>query len=179
MWIENQAAYDAAVLRNIKANAYKTFSNKERAHEVEHWLFENSGKSSFAKSLLDALHTYGKLTDKQYDAVCRSIDTAEQKRKEWEAKRAAEAATLPPLKEGRYIIEGVIQSTKIIDGYYGMTYKMLVKLPCGNKVWGSVPDALKRGDEDITGKAVQFTAKVAVKEPGFGTYSRPTKAVYL
>jgi hypothetical protein len=89
-YIENHSAYDRAVRRNIVNNARKTFLKRDRAQEVVSWLYNARG--DFAASLLDSYNTYGKLTDKQFDAVLRCIDTAAAKKAEWEAKRLEMAA---------------------------------------------------------------------------------------
>ena len=88
--IQNEAAYEAARNRNILANARKTFLKRDRAQEVVSWLYNARG--DFAASLLGSYNTYGKLTDKQFDAVLRCIDRAVAKKAEWEAKRLEMAA---------------------------------------------------------------------------------------
>jgi len=88
--VENASAYEAAIVRNIRANARKTFLKRDRAHEVLNWI--HSGRSEFAVSLWDAYQTYGKLTDKQFAAVLKCIDTAAAKKAEWETKRMEVAA---------------------------------------------------------------------------------------
>lgn len=88
--IQNEAAYEAARNRKILANARKTFLKRDRAQEVVSWLYNARG--DFAASLLGSYNTYGKLTDKQFDAVLRCIDTAAAKKAEWEAKRLEMAA---------------------------------------------------------------------------------------
>jgi hypothetical protein len=88
--VENEAAYEAAIVRNIRNNARKTFMKRDRAAEVVNWIAD--GRSEFAASLWDAYQTYGKLTDKQFAAVLKCIDTAAAKKAEWEAKRMEVAA---------------------------------------------------------------------------------------
>jgi hypothetical protein len=89
-YIENHSAYDRAVRRNIVNNARKTFLKRDRAQEVVNWLY--SARGDFAASLLDSYVTYGKLTDKQFDAVLRCIERDAAKKAEWEAKRLEMAA---------------------------------------------------------------------------------------
>jgi hypothetical protein len=36
--VENEAAYEAAIVRNIRANARKTFLKRDRAAEVVNWI---------------------------------------------------------------------------------------------------------------------------------------------
>ena len=83
--IQNEAAYAAAVKRNILENAKKTFrATFERAEEVESFLgkfiiMDNYNrvvgyKDGFMGSMASSLATFGKLTQKQYDTVVRIID---------------------------------------------------------------------------------------------------------
>ena len=89
-YIENEVRYEAAIRRNIRNNALKTFMKRDRAQEVVSWL--NNARGEFAQSLASAFNNYGKLTDKQFAAVLRIIDTAPQRKAEWEAKRIELAA---------------------------------------------------------------------------------------
>lgn len=66
-WIENEAAYGAAVKRNILMNARKTFN--EWAHHVTAWLIENEGRNEFCGKLAGSLDQYGKLSEKQVACV--------------------------------------------------------------------------------------------------------------
>ena len=96
--IQNQVAYYEAKQRYIIDNANKTFCRKfERGTEVCHWLWnaENDefwGRNEFVQSLCDALHHYGKLTEGQYNAVCKIIDKQAARQAEWDAKREAKKA---------------------------------------------------------------------------------------
>lgn len=90
MYIENHAAYDRAVHRNILNNARKTFMKRERAQDVVNWL--HTARGNFASSLLESLNTYGKLTDKQFAAVLRCIEGDAARKAEWESKRQEAAA---------------------------------------------------------------------------------------
>lgn len=44
--------------------------------------------------------------------------------------------------EGRVDITGQVVSTKVVDGYYGVSIKCLIKLENGATVWGSLPGKL-------------------------------------
>jgi hypothetical protein len=89
-YIENEAAYERAIRRNIVNNARTTFMKRERAQEVMNWVY--SARGEFAASLANSLETYGKLTDGQFAAVIKCIDNAAVRKAEWEAKRMVEAA---------------------------------------------------------------------------------------
>lgn len=66
-FIENEAAYAAAVKRNILMNARKTFN--EWANHVTDWLIENEGRNEFCGKLAESLDQYGKLSEKQVACV--------------------------------------------------------------------------------------------------------------
>jgi hypothetical protein len=91
--IENPVAYANATKARIIANAHKTWTKNTPDHaEIEAFLSQGvveyrNGKKIFADnfvgSLASALHNYGKLSDKQCDAVRKSIIKREEKRQEW------------------------------------------------------------------------------------------------
>lgn len=96
--IQNKVAYYEAKQRYIIDNANKTFCRTfERGGEVCHWLWnaENDefwGRNEFVQSLCGALEKFGKLTEGQYNAVCKIIDKAAARQAEWDAKREAKKA---------------------------------------------------------------------------------------
>jgi hypothetical protein len=99
-----------------------------------------------------------------------------------------ETEVLPPA--GRMVVTGRVVSAKWVDNDFGDALKMLVKVTAPDgvyRLWGTVPRAIVNTVEAngvgpdgtaaaLKGLAVTFTAKVEPKEPGFGFYSRPTKA---
>ena len=96
------------------------------------------------------------------------------------AQRAAEQAELAaaePCPPGRVEITGEILTIKLQEGYYGDTWKMLVKDDRGFKVWGSIPSSLHAS----RGVRVSFMAAVepSADDDKFGFFKRPTKAVNL
>lgn len=143
---------------------------------------ENRGYDDFLDSLRGRLLRYGELTERQLAALTRRV---ERLRRE-EARRAARAEALantPPVPEGRRTIKGVVVSTKIIDGDYGTTYKMLVQEDDGNRVFGTIPAAINTGEawqamQEPMKVRVRFDAKVerSERDEHFGFFSRPTKA---
>ena len=91
--IENPAAYEAAIHRNIIANAQKTWAkNTARAEEIQNAL--NAGRDgqnyeeNFIGSLAKAFDTYGKLSEKQSAAILKGIDARQAKKAEWASKDA-------------------------------------------------------------------------------------------
>jgi len=96
--IENEAAYNAAIKRNILANAQKTWrKNTERAEEIEAVLEDgrlyNHGRVSYAEgfmgSMAKAYDTFGKLTPAQSAAILKGIDVRAARKAEWADKQAA------------------------------------------------------------------------------------------
>lgn len=117
----------------------------------------------FRADLASKLYRFGSLSDAQIAAVQKGLDRAKAE--------AEQKAAAGPLAEGRYEIEGEVVSVKWVDSQYGSTRKILVKLDCGNKVFGTSPRALDAG----RGDRVTFTATVerSNDDPHFGFFSRP------
>jgi hypothetical protein len=99
--IQNEAAYESAIKRNIINNAQKTWRlNTDRAEEIEDAL--NSGRTDngyetrynhgFMGSMALAFDTFGKLTPKQCAAVLKGIDALAARKAEWADKEAAQNA---------------------------------------------------------------------------------------
>ena len=79
--IYDPLAYQNATIRNIILNARKTWQrNTPDYKDIEDFLFFE-GKGDFVESLIKALDTYGKLTERQCDAV-RKIIAKNKERKE-------------------------------------------------------------------------------------------------
>lgn len=101
----------------------------------------------------------------------------EKKEKEAAAKREAENPK-KDIVEGKYMVSGKIISFK--RSFYEMAYstsvstKMLVELEDGSRVYGTCPSAIL--DDAEKGTVVEFTANFKAKEPGFGIFTRPSKA---
>jgi hypothetical protein len=83
--IENEHAYQAAIHRNIIANAQKTWrkNNPDTCDAIEDFISAGRGENArgdatysdnFVGSLAKAFDTYGKLTPKQCDAIIKSIN---------------------------------------------------------------------------------------------------------
>ena len=168
----------------------------DESHErVYQYLYErvneklDYGHGGFFHDLLHKLNRYGELTEKQTAAVLRAMDRDREKAEQ----RQAEAdAAEGPLVEGRREVVGEVLGTKVQDGFYGDALKMLVREDDGNKVWGTVPQALldqvyemDKDDDDfdgtkklLPGKRVRFTALVlrSDRDEHFGFFKRPTKA---
>lgn len=97
------------------------------------------------------------------------------------AQETEKETTLVEVPTGRQTVEGIVLSTKDVEGYYGAVFKMLVEVTTDEgtfRVFGTVPDSLL-GNEVLRGTRVRFSAKLEPKERGFGFFSRPTKAERL
>lgn len=130
--------------------------------------FADVWSADFLRSLAEQVARKGDLSDRQIDALA---DAMTRYRDETTVHAPAE-----PLTAGRRELAGSIVSFKWVEGYYGDTLKMLVRLDDGNKVFGTVPASLD--DDAEPGDQITFTAKVEPSrdDPHFGFFSRPTKA---
>jgi len=86
--IYDPIAYQNATIRNIVFNARKTWRNNTPDHEaIENFIFFE-GRGEFVESLAKSIDVYGKLTEKQCDAVRRIIaknkERKEQRNREQE-----------------------------------------------------------------------------------------------
>lgn len=101
--IEHPAAYDAAIKRNIIANAQKTWrADTPRAAEIEDAIqagrtYDDYGRFTYADSFIGSMassfDTYGKLTPNQCAAILKGIDARAARRAEWQDKQSALNAT--------------------------------------------------------------------------------------
>lgn len=92
--IHNEAAYEAAKARKIKANASigrrkKWLAADPRAQEVIDFLAGryNDNPSSFLGKMEDSLLEWGSLTDNQRNAVCKIIDQQAERQEKFDAEK--------------------------------------------------------------------------------------------
>jgi len=204
--IQNKVAYYEAKQRYIIDNANKTFCRKfERGTEVCHWLWnaENDkfwGRNEFVQSLCGALHEYGKLTENQYNAVCKIIDKEAARTAEWiaklEADKNAKNATLEHVGVVGERIQFELKVVAVISydrpqfyyGDSGVGYITIMLDAEGNKVVYMNTLSEKRKEDGYwvdaeKGDTVLFMAKV--KEHGVRdgekqtVVQRPTKIVVI
>lgn len=145
--------------------------------------------NDFRADVARKLRAYGELSERQVEAVRRSIT----RDAEWATKKAAEAAQpQAPVVTGRIVVTGEVLSTKFVDGHWGSCVKMLVRDDRGFKVWGTRPQSLEpRTEWDAEGQLavagaergdrVRFTATVEAShdDPSFGFFKRPARAELL
>lgn len=133
-------------------------------------------RSSFVLSLADKLWKLDeiKFTERQIEAL-----------KSVAAKRVAEKAeqAAHPAPSGRVAVTGEVVSTRVTEGDYGTSYKMLVKADEGFKVWVSIPSALLETTtvEEAKGRRVTFTATLqpSADDASFAFGSRPSKGSWI
>lgn len=165
----------AALKAEEKAAAWSAYV--EANADVLARLTAYAGSNDFLLDLARQHDGEKMLTERQLEAAGRSFE----REAAFEARKAAEAATAAECPEGTQVLDGVILSTRVDDGYMGgAVVKMLVKC-AGFKVWGTVPASLYssvRRHEELIGSRVRFTATVTRSndDASFGFYSRPRKA---
>ena len=187
--IEHPERYDEAVRRNIRDNAYKTFSRTvEDAEDIIDWCDKNAERNELEATLDEGFVTYGKLSEKQCAIVRERIKGDTKRQAEWEAKRAEEAALAEPVPSGRHVITGVVLSTREEERSFGYNMsdwctKLLVKDDRGFKVWGTAASSIcplkDAGDDGVCkGDTVTFTATLTPSDDDskFGFFKRPSGA---
>lgn len=156
-YVHNEAAYEAAIARNIRMNAQKgrraVWMKLEGAERVNEFLFqigefkltENNAQhpvvkaahgNDFYHAMQDNIMTYGGLTEKQNEAVLAMIARAEAKVAGYAAKRAAEAAKsnwIGTVGERRMFVLSV-RHVITMEGIYGTSYLHIMEDADGNVV---------------------------------------------
>ena len=149
----------------------------------------NNQWNNFYSSLLHKFKRYGKLTMNQIVAVENSIKKdleREQKRAQLQREEDARFPNREEVPSARIKVTGEVQSLKLKDTPFGMTFKMLVLDDRGFKVYGTVPSAnadlfsetWELSQRAGKGMRVTFTAttKPSEDDKHFGFYSRPSGA---
>lgn len=166
----------------------EAFLSEPRNREAYDWLTETVASGNhgggFYFDLIHKCNRYGSLSEKQVDAALK----AKEREEGFASRRLAEAAAVTAeFPSGRQDVEGEIISARVKDSDFGTSYKMLVKLTDGNKVWGTIPETLweqlHRIDDEYSidafrGCQVKFTAtfEVSRDDEHFGFFKRPAKA---
>jgi hypothetical protein len=154
-FIENEAAYQAAIHRNIIANAKKTWrkNNPDDCDAIEDFISAGRHESrssrtgytydnNFVGSLAKAFDTYGKLSDKQCAAVVKIINDREQKRAdriaaiEAQKARSAYLGVASEKLSTRAVVEAVIKVQATKFNYYDSdcAYIYLMRDEAGNRI---------------------------------------------
>jgi len=131
----------------------------------------------FIQNVLAKGRRYGDISDRQLAAIVSALAREVQEAEEPEE---VAAATIPVPEGAAILLEGTVLATKVQDGYYGSTLKMLVEVETpdgGYRVWGTIPSSL----DARRGSRVRFTANLVRSndDESFGFFSRPRKATLL
>lgn len=97
--------------------------------------------NSFVRDVVSKLDRWGSLSPAQINAVKNALDRDEQRA----AEKAAEPQPTTPAPEGRVEVSGTVLGTKVVHSDFGTSTKLLVRLPCHNKVWVTQPNASHAG----------------------------------
>lgn len=140
---------------------------------------DNGEKNPFVRAMAEALR-FVSAADRPFTA--HMISTTRKAMEDRIAAAAADAAK-PAIVEGRIVITGKVVSTKVVEGDYGTSYKMLVEDAEGRRVYGSIPSSFWSDIDgsvldEIKGRTVTFTGTVEASkdDKSFGFFKRPTKA---
>lgn len=179
-----EAARRAARLKKV-ADAFAA-----RHGDVVEFLRGYDGDFQFLTDMQDRLREAGELSEAQAEGVRRCAEKAAHRAAE-RAEREAVRASAGPVPTGKVRVEGVVLTVKDYDApgpSWSTTYKMLVALDNGSRVWSTVPKALaisyattKNNFFGLRGARIAFTATITAKagDPTFGTASGPTGAERL
>lgn len=170
--VEHQAAYDAAIKRNIMANAAITFEKTHAdAGAIREFLstgkvWDDNGnpmyKDGFVGSLAQSLDTYGKLTEGQIAAVRKSIIDRAAKKLEWANERALKDAKRNHLGTvgEKVTVTLTVMHIIVLDGMYGTNFIHICEDAEGNTI------IYKGKASGFPMKGWTATVTAAVKEHG-------------
>lgn len=91
--------------------------------------------NSFVRDVVAKLNRYGSLSPAQISAVGNALDRDERRAVE----KASEPQPTTPAPEGRAVVTGLVLTVKEQEGFYGTTFKALIRLTDHNKVWVTQP----------------------------------------
>lgn len=149
--IEHQAAYEAAIARNIRINAAKTRSRQflsiAEGRRANDFLFQmgefeapnavvKASLGDFYYSMRDNVMTWGGLTDGQLKAVTKMIERGEARVAERAAAKAAyaeKAGWIGTVGERRDF-ELDVKHVVVLEGLYGTSYLHIMTAADGNTV---------------------------------------------
>jgi hypothetical protein len=128
-------------------------------------------KNGFAQDVLSKLETYGELSERQISCVLTSME----RDRKWAAERAqrvANPAAIAP--SGRVTVTGTIVKFKTQHSeFYGDTFKMIVELESGAKVYCTIPS--EHVQDRRIGDKITFavTLEPSKDDPSFAFGKRP------
>lgn len=160
-FIEDEAAYNAAISRRIKANALKGRAARwlkddptraDLAASIREKGYDSGSK--FWNDMANQLDEWGSLSEKQ-EAACRRIlsEDAQRKADRLAAKRAADAGSVHVGTVGaRSVFTLTVVAVVELVGQYGLSFINITKDEAGNVVVYKGSNAWTKG-ETITVKA--------------------------
>ncbi len=185
-FIENEAAYEAAIARNIRINAAKgrfsRWMKQEGAARANAFLFEldefaptysadgrfetlhpvvKASLGDFYGKMRDSVTQWGSLTEGQTKAVLGMIARAEAKVAGFAAKRAEEAAASQWIGTvgQRRDFTLTIRHIVEMEGIYGTSYLHILNDDAGNVV-------IYKGTKLLGDRGERLTVKATIKEHG-------------
>ena len=178
----------AAARKKAEKYAAKQKAHRKQMEKTQGWRDENAvllewmesqeNPHGFIISLLSTVHKWGDLSQAQTRAAYKWMEGA-AKREAMALEAAERLSNAPAVREGRRQLAGTILSTKwqYNDYYNTETLKMLVELPDGNRLWGTMPKSLRAVNAE-KGTEIKFVATVekSDKDEHFGFFSKPTNA---
>ena len=176
----------AAARKKAEKYAAKQAAHRKQMEKTEGWRNENAvllewmenqeNPHGFIISLLSTVHKWGDLSQAQTRAAYKWMEGA-AKREAKAAEAAERLSNAMPVRDGRYDILGTILSKKWKNTQFGDQLKMVVELPDGNRIYGTVPKALRAAGVEI-GSEIKFTATVekSKNDEHFGFFAKPTNA---
>lgn len=171
--IDNPVAYANATKARILANANKTFCKTyEDFADIESFLaggriYDDEGnfkcfKEGFVGSLASAYDTYGKLSEKQVEAVRKCIIANIARKAEWKSKQAALDATREHIGTVGEKVTLTLTCVHMVelDGFYGTTFINICEDSDKNIV------IYKGNSSGFPNKGETATVKATIKEHG-------------
>lgn len=179
-FIKDAAAKQEAMFARMIAEAGFEAANDELVTWLDSLSSDYDAKTHpFLLDMKRTLASKGSLSEAQVAASLKFMASAKAREAAREEKTQA-LVDVAPLAEGRRPITGRVVSTKWQASDFGETLKMLVEEEDGNRVWGTVPEALQARGE-LKDAIVTLTATVtrSGNDEHFGFYKRPTGAEIL
>lgn len=141
---------------------------------------DENEKFGFLRDMKYNYDRWGSLTERQL-AATQNIMRARQEQASKELFEAHLLKDAPLSPEGRQTVEGTVLSVKGQDTDWGYTYKMLVRLDDGNKVYGTVPAKIEQTLINQKDARIKFVATFTRKngEDHFSYFKRPSNAEVL
>ena len=179
--IENPVAYENAIKRNIIANAQKTWRAKtERADEIESalnvgvMLNDRGGiegyTEDFMGSMAKSFYVFGKLSEKQCQAILKGIDARAMRKAEWADKKAVLNANREHLGTiGQKItLTLTIAHIVVLEGTFGTTFIYIMEDADKNIVIykGNSSIVAWTPEGSVRSKGDSLTITATVKEHG-------------